>query len=136
MTDGVITSVKNPEDTFSRVITPLRDVNKSAKIIATRWTVFAKNDDEAWEALKSQRGLRSPNRDTEIDPAELRKQADALPREEILSKYTIVKSAEDYIEAYTPLIKEVKADIVVIQTTSVNQESTIRFVGEKVLPEL
>jgi enterochelin esterase-like enzyme len=59
-----------------------------------------------------------------------------MDRNEILSRYSIVTGPEDYIEVYTPLITEVDADVVTIQTTSLDQEATIRMLGEEVLPVL
>ncbi|MCH7641321.1 TIGR03557 family F420-dependent LLM class oxidoreductase [Patescibacteria group bacterium] len=139
MADGIITSVRNPTDTISKVISPARKSlgkSKKFKIVTMRWSIFARNEREAWEAIKSQRGLRTPNRDVEIDPEKLRKDADSLPREEILSKYSVASAVKDYIDIYKPLITEIRADTVVIQTTSLNQEKTIKMVGKRVLPEL
>ena len=59
-----------------------------------------------------------------------------MEREEILGMYSIVNSAEDYISVYAPLITEVHADVVTIQTTSLDQEATIAMLGEAVLPAL
>ena len=59
-----------------------------------------------------------------------------MEREEILGMYSIVNSAEDYSSVYAPLITEVHADVVTIQTTSLDQEATIAMLGEAVLPAL
>jgi hypothetical protein len=67
---------------------------------------------------------------------DLRIRADAMPRDEILALYSMVYSAEDYVEVYAPLITEVHADIVAIQTTSTDQEATIGMLGDEVLPAL
>lgn len=136
VTDGLITSIKDPKWTIDNLIKPAKKVNKDLKLIATRWTVYAQNEEDAWEALKAQRGLRSPNRDSNVTPRQLRKEVDAMPRKEVLSNYTIVESVDDYVDAYKPLIRSVHADIVVIQTTSVDQKAAIRLTGRKVLPEL
>lgn len=140
-TDGVITSVKETEDTIEKVVNPALEAAKDAgltkpKIIATRWSVFAKGREEAWQALQSQRGLRVPDRNKTSDPAKLRKQADSLPREKILSRYSVAKSFKEYVDIYKPLITEIKADIVVVQTTSVDQEKLIGTLGDDVLPRL
>ncbi|MEA2009865.1 MAG: LLM class F420-dependent oxidoreductase, partial [Actinomycetota bacterium] len=105
-------------------------------IAASRWTVRATSDDEAWEALGAWRGLRAPGRLEAVDPADLRQRADELDRDEILSAYSIVFDADDYIEAYRPLVTEIGADVVTIQTTSLDQEGTIAMLGAEVLPEL
>ncbi len=67
---------------------------------------------------------------------DLRIRADEMPREEILSQYSIVETPEDYVGVYSPLITDVHADVVTIQTTSVDQAATIAMVGREVLPRL
>jgi hypothetical protein len=59
-----------------------------------------------------------------------------MDRDEILGLYSTVTSAADYVEVYRPLITDVHADIVGIQTTSVDQPGTIAMLGEEVLPAL
>ncbi len=71
-----------------------------------------------------------------VDPMELRMRADEMDRHEILASYSTVESAEDYVSVYAPLISEVHADIVTIQTTSIDQPDTIRMLGAEVLPAL
>lgn len=137
-TDGVIVSVKKPQDTLENIIKPAKEKagEKNFMTSSSRWTVYAQNNDEAWEALLAWRGLRAPSRSTATDPEELQKEADSLPKEEILSHYTMVTSPQDYIDAYTPLIKELSADIVGIQTTSLDQEKLIQMLGKDVIPKL
>jgi coenzyme F420-dependent glucose-6-phosphate dehydrogenase len=67
---------------------------------------------------------------------DLRERADSMDRDEILSLYSTVESAPDYVEVYAPLIAEVHADIVGIQTTSIDQPETIAMLGAEVLPAL
>lgn len=138
MADGVITSVKVAADTIAKVIGPATTAagDKPFTTIATKWSVFGADAGEQWEALKPWRGLRAPNRLSEIDPAVLRQSADELDREQILSSYTRVTSASDYINAYKSLITDIKADCVGIQTTSTNFAATIRILGQAVLPLL
>jgi coenzyme F420-dependent glucose-6-phosphate dehydrogenase len=141
MAEGIITSVRDPETTMSRVIDPAREAASQAgrrppTIAAGRWTVRAASDDEAWEALGAWRGLRAPGRLEAVDPADLRRRADELDRDEILSAYSIVSRAVDYVETYRPLVTEIGADVVTIQTTSLDQEATIAMLGTEVLPEL
>ena len=71
-----------------------------------------------------------------VDPEDLQKEADTLPKSEILSRYTRVSSPQEYIDAYKPLITVLSSDIVCIQTTSVNQEELINMLGKEVLPKL
>lgn len=136
--DGVITSVKNPDETIENVINPATtaSVGKVMTVVATRWSVYGHNDDEAWSALKSQRGLRAPSRATATSPLQLQQEADELPRSEILSRYSRVADADDYLAVYSPLVTELHADIVGIQTTSLDILATIDMLGRDVLPKL
>lgn len=135
--DGIIVSVKNPEDELEKIIKPALLKNKNLALIATRWTVFAKNQDEAWKALGPWRGLRAPSRNTAGNPEDLQKEADSLDRKEILGRYTILSSAKEYVDAYSPLVTRLNANIVVIQTTAhKNQKDLIEFLGKDVVPSL
>ncbi|GMQ94030.1 MAG: F420-dependent hydroxymycolic acid dehydrogenase [Acidimicrobiia bacterium] len=139
--DGIITSVKDPTVAFERVIDPARKSAAEAgrptpTILATRWSIRAKTTDEAWQTLGAWRGLRAPGRLEAVDPMDLRKRADEMDRHEILAMYSTVDSVDDYVDVYAPLINDVHADIVAIQTTSVNQQDTIAMLGAEVLPAL
>ncbi|MEN8234773.1 MAG: TIGR03557 family F420-dependent LLM class oxidoreductase [Actinomycetota bacterium] len=141
MAEGVITSVKNPAETIERVIGPARHAAEEAgrsspTIAASRWTVRADSPAEAWDALGAWRGLRAPGRLEAVDPADLRERADELDREEVLSSYAIVSNPGDYVTAYRPLVDDIGADVVTIQTTSLDQEATIAMLGSEVLPAL
>lgn len=139
--DGLITSVKDPADTIEGVIEPFRSAmaargKTDGRILATRWVVLADDEDSAWEALGSMRGLRAPGRLEAVDPMVLRQRADEMDRDEILAKYTIVSSAEQLVAAYTPLVTDVGADVVSIQVASLDSDATLRMLGDEVLPEL
>lgn len=143
--DGLMVSVKNPEETLTKVIEPAKQavsalggnqLVNSMKIAAVSWSIYAKTDEEAWQAAKSQRGLRAPGRDEAIDPLQLQQAADQLPREDIISRYNRVASVDDYRQLYGPLISELHADIVGIQTTSINQIDTIKLLGRELLHAL
>lgn len=139
--DGIITSVKDPAVSFERVIDPARaaatDAGRpSPMILATRWSIRATNPDEAWETLGAWRGLRAPGRLEAVDPMDLRIRADEMDRDEILASYSIVDSPQSYVSIYEPLITQVHADVVAIQTTSIDQPDTIRMLGTEVLPVL
>lgn len=136
---GVITSVKDPAATLDRVIEPMRSAAPEGArptVVATRWSVFADDENEAWEALAAWRGLRAPGRLEAVDPAELRERADALPRSEVLGRYPIVSTVEQIVDVYRPLIDDLGADVVVIQMTSLHQRSLIDMLGREVLPRL
>ncbi|NIA24559.1 MAG: TIGR03557 family F420-dependent LLM class oxidoreductase [Gammaproteobacteria bacterium] len=139
--EGVITSVKDPASTLEHVVQPARAVAETEgrpapTLVVTRWAVFAGSDDEAWQALSAWRGLRAPGRLEAVDPAVLRARADDLPRDEILSRYTIAASPQDIIDAYLPLITDLGADVVTIQMTSTDQPALISLLGNEVLPVL
>jgi len=141
MADGLITSVKDPAGSLARVVEPARAAAAAAgrpdfPVAATRWTVHAADEEEAWQALLPWRGLRAPGRLKAVDPADLRRRADSLPRAEVLGRYPIVAGPDEMVAAYLPLIEEIGADIVVVQITSVHQEETIALLGEAVLPRL
>lgn len=136
--DGIITSVKSVEESKHTVVEPAKQTTerKNFPIIATRWSVYAKNENEAWRALQAWRGLRAPSRNEATDPQVLQDEADQLPHTEILSRYSVLTSAEDYVHTYRPLVAELQADIVGIQSTAVDQEALINMVGREVLPAL
>ena len=139
--EGIIVSVKDPAVALERVIDPASraaaEAGRTAPVVlASRWAIMAENDEEAWEALYSWRGLRAPGRLQAVDPMTLRRRADKLPREEILGKYARASGAQDIIDIYTPLIEGVAADVVTIQMAALDQESLIDLVGTEVLPAL
>ncbi len=141
MAQGIITSVKDPVESHAQVVAPARLAAQEAgndvpPVMASRWTIFAENDDEAWRALSSWRGLRAPGRLEAVDPKDLRERADMLPRDEVLGRYARSSSTADIIEVYRPLVEGLKADVVSIQITSINQPELIRRLGREVLPEL
>ncbi|MEX1249252.1 MAG: TIGR03557 family F420-dependent LLM class oxidoreductase, partial [Acidimicrobiia bacterium] len=132
MAQGVVTSVKDPAETRERVIEPLQAASSGDPIVlATRWSLFASNDDEAWEALYSWRGLRAPGRLEAVDPATLRERADELPRDEVLGRYTLVDNPAAIIDAYRPLVSDLGADIVTFQMASLDQPALIRLLGSE-----
>ena len=138
--DGLITSVKDPADTMERVIGPFKESSEkhgnSGTILATRWTVFAEDADDAWHALGSMRGLRAPGRLEAVDPMVLRERADEMDRDEILGKYTIVDDVEALVEAYRPLVTDVGADYVSIQVATTHVDELMTIMEREVLPEL
>ena len=141
LADGVITSVKVPAETMERVVDPVRQGAEekgrpSPTILATRWSIHASDEDEAWTALTSWRGLRAPGRLEAVDPQTLRERADELPRREVLERYSLVPDADAIVEAYAPLVTDVGADIVTFQMTSLDQEGLIAVLGSEVLPRM
>lgn len=138
---GVITSVKDPAETVEKVIDPLRMAARDQGqpdpiVLATRWSIFAGDEEEAWEAIFPWRGLRAPGRLEAVDPAELREMADAMPREEILGRYMRVRTADEIIEAYLPLVRDLDADIVTFQMAALDQAELIQMLGSEVVPAL
>jgi coenzyme F420-dependent glucose-6-phosphate dehydrogenase len=140
LADGLIVSVKVPAEAREQVIDPCRRAAKEAgrpepTLVAQRWSILARDEDEAWQALQAWRGLRVEGRLEELDPSVLRARADAMDRREIIGKYAWARKPEDLIEIYRPLV-EVGADIVTLQVTSVHQEQTIEALGAEILPAL
>lgn len=138
---GVIASVKDPAETIENVITPLREAASASghphpTVLATRWSLFAANDDDAWQALFPWRGLRAPGRLEAVDPMDLRERADHLPREEVLGRYSLVHSVDEVVETYRPLVDELGADIVTFQMASLDQPALIELLGKEVVPKL
>lgn len=138
---GVVTSVKDPAETIERVVDPLRQAAKDSGkadpiVLATRWSLFANDEEEAWEALFSWRGLRAPGRLEAVDPQTLRERADELPREEVLGRYTLVNDVDTVAAAYRPLVDDLGADVVTFQMASLDQPALIELLGKEVLPIL
>lgn len=135
--DGVITSVKDPVGTLENVVAPFQSVREhQGAMVATRWVVFAEDADEAWKALAPMRGLRAPGRLEAIDPTVLRIAADKIGAAEIVSQYRVARTISELVDAYSPLVTELGADIVCIQVASMDPRKTIEMIGSQVLPEL
>ncbi len=105
---GVITSVKVPAETNEKVIEPAKRAAREAgrpepQVLATRWSIQAATDDEAWEVMLPWRGLRAPGRLEAVDPAVLRERADELPRWEVLGRYSMVTTPDEIVDTYAPL---------------------------------
>lgn len=141
LADGVLVSVKDPAQARERVVEPARRAARVRSrpplhLACSRWTLFAREPEEAWRALYSWRGLRAPGRLEAVDPAELRERADRLPREQVLGRYTVAATPEAVVEAYTPLVEDLGADVVILQMAAPDQEALIRMLGRHVLPAL
>ncbi len=136
--DGLIVSVKDVDETKQQVIAPAQTAAKDKRLtlVATHWSVYGSDEKEAWEALKPWRGLRAPSRADADDPEELQQEADQLKRSDILSRYHLARSPQDLISAYQPLVRDLHADVVGFQCTSVDQEALIELIGGEVLPRL
>lgn len=140
LADGLIVSVKAPAEAREQVIDPFFQAAEAAgrrkpTLVAQRWSILARDEDEAWQALAAWRGLRVEGRLDEVDPVVLRARADGMDRREIIGKYAWARTTEELVDVYRPLV-ETGADIVTIQVTSVDQSATIKRVGEDVLPAL
>jgi G6PDH family F420-dependent oxidoreductase len=141
LAQGVITSVKDPAETREKVVDPLIEAASEhgrprPVVLATRWSIAADDDEEAWRAIYPWRGLRAPGRLEAVDPTDLREMADALPREEILGRYSRVSTADEVLETYLPLVEDLHADIVTFQMAALDQPGLIRMLGAEVLPQL
>ena len=140
LADGLVVSVKVPAEAREQVIEPCFAAAREAgrprpALVAQRWSILARTEDEAWQALAAWRGLRVEGRLDEVDPSVLRARADGMDRREIIGKYAWARTLEDLVQVYRPLV-EVGADVITLQVTSVDQSATIRRLGEEVLPAL
>ena len=139
--EGIIVSVKDPAIALERVIDPTTLAASQAgrptpTVVTTRWAIMAGNEEEAWQALYSWRGLRAPGRLQAVDPMTLRRRADELPREEVLGRYSRASTAKEIVDIYLPLIEDIDADVVTIQMAALDQEGLIDLLGSDVLPAL
>ena len=135
--NGIIVSVKNISEALNLInVSSSISHNQDFQVIANLWSIYAQNDQEAWQAIKPLRGLRAPSRSDPVSPIQLQNEADQIPHKTILNSYKQLSNIKDYLEAYGPLITELGADIVGIQTTSIDQVATIKMLGTKLLPEL
>ena len=140
LADGLIVSVKDPAEAHQQVIDPFLKAAREADrpkptVVAQRWSILARTEDEAWQALAAWRGLRVEGRLDEVDPAVLRQRADSMDRREIIGKYAWARTPAELVDVYRPLV-EVGADIVTVQVTSVDQDATLKILGSEVLPAL
>ena len=138
MADGLITSVKDPQETQGRVLVPFRQAAavRAATVLAGRWCVLAGDDQDAWEALAPLRGLRVPGRAQAVDPEDLRRQADRLGPEKVLARFARARDAAELVEVYRPLVEDLGADYVALQVASVDPDRTVRLLASEVLPSL
>ncbi len=138
--DGLITSVKNVADAQERVVGPYREATRARGrepvVMATRWCVLAGDDEEAWEALRPMRGLRAPGRLEEVDPSVLRQRADDMPRDDILSKFTVARDIGEVVDVYRPLVTGLGAQYVALQVLATDIEEALTAIGQEVLPVL
>ena len=75
----------------------------------------------------------------DIEPSlieHLRERADELPREEVLGRYSLVSTADEVVDTYLPLVRDLDADVVTLQMASLDQEGLIAMLGADVLPRL
>jgi len=138
---GLITSVRDPDVTRERVLIPARETAAAEglpapTVVASRWVIFAEDEDDAWQALAPWRGLRAPGRLEATDPETLRARADDLDRHEVLSSYTIASTPDELIDAYRPLVDDLGADVISVQVMSNDQPEVIHMLGREVLPAL
>ena len=139
--DGLMISVKDPKDSYERVIDPAKEKTAELKkedmsVHTYRWTMFADNDDDAWTALRSWRGLRAPSRLQQLDPEALRIEADSFPKEEIMGKFSKAATIEDLVNIYSPLVDDFDSDSVTIQISLTKQAETTKLLGKELLAKL
>ena len=138
--DGLITSVKHPEDTVDKVIEPYRHAaaerDAAQLVLATRWTVLAENPEEAWQAAVRDAGPARPGAAGDGRPGRTAEAGRPDGPVRGARQLHIVPDAAGLIDAYRPLFTELGADIVSIQVMSEDPMATIELIGKEVLPRL
>ncbi|MGP4111845.1 LLM class flavin-dependent oxidoreductase [Streptomyces sp. 4N509B] len=123
LADGVITSVKDPARTRREVVDVARAAARAAgrpspRVILTCFLVFARDEEEAFAALRPWRGMRTPRRLVESDPARLRRDAEALGREEVLARFPRYDDPGRVAELCRRVVEEVEPDVLALQVAS------------------
>ncbi|MEE6263968.1 LLM class flavin-dependent oxidoreductase [Plantactinospora sonchi] len=137
LADGVLTSVKDPEDTGRRVVDVARAAAEAAgrtppAVVLTTFVVLADSDEEALRALRPWRGLRTPGRLQVTDPSRLRRTADRLGPGWILSRYRRVGSPRDLLDFCARLRDRLHPDLLAFQVAAVDGAAAVDRFGELV----
>ncbi len=139
LADGVITSVKDIEETRRKVVEPYLSAGGSGSrrtVVATRWVIVGADDDASWRALGPLRGLRVPARDILTHPGQMRLEADTTGPPGILSRFMRARNLEEVAVLYEPLVRDLGADYVSIQLATSDPTTALDYVGHQIIPEL
>lgn len=130
LTDGVIASVKDPGTTRSRIVDVTRQAAADAgrrppRVLLTMFFVLAADDDEAYEALRPWRGMRTPRRLEESDPVRLRRDADDLGRDGVLARFPRFSDPEQVVRRCRSVIEEIRPDVLGLQVAAVDAAQAV-----------
>ncbi|WP_158841326.1 LLM class flavin-dependent oxidoreductase [Saccharothrix deserti] len=130
LTDGVITSVKDPRTTRSRIVDVARQAAADAgrrppRVLLTMFFVLAEDDDEAYEALHAWRGMRTPRRLEEGDPVRLRHDADTLGRDGVLARFPRFSDPDQVMARCRTVIDEIRPDVLTLQVAAVDDTKAV-----------
>ncbi|MHC3470974.1 LLM class flavin-dependent oxidoreductase [Streptomyces sp. 7R007] len=135
LADGVITSVKEVGHTRRTVVDVARRAAAEAgrrppRIVLTCFLVLARDDEEAWEALRPWRGMRTPRRMEESSPRRLREDADALGREGVLRRFPRYGDVAAVVERCREIIDGIAPDVLALQVAAVDGGEAVKRLSE------
>lgn len=133
--DGVLSSVKDPDDTGRRVVDVARAAAEAAgrtppDVVLTTFVVLADSDEEAWRALRPWRGLRTPGRLRATDPARLRRTADRLGPQWILSRYRRITNPGELLDFCLRIRERLRPDVLAFQVAAVDGTAAVARFAE------
>lgn len=135
LADGVISSVKDVGHTRRTVVDVARKAaaavgRRPPRVVLTCFLVFARNDAEAWEALRPWRGMRTPRRLREGSPRRLREDADAMGREAVLQRFPRYDDVSRVVELCRGIIDGIAPDVLALQVAAVDGAEALRRLSE------
>ncbi|MCX2926053.1 LLM class flavin-dependent oxidoreductase [Streptomyces sp. NEAU-W12] len=135
LADGVITSVKDVARTEREVVDVARKAAKAAgrrppRVVLTCFLVFARSDEEAWEALRPWRGMRTPRRLWEGSPRRLREDADAMGSESVLRRFPRYGDVAQVVELCRTIVDGIAPDVLALQVAAVDGASALEQLSE------
>ncbi|MFD8308512.1 LLM class flavin-dependent oxidoreductase [Streptomyces sp. NPDC059690] len=135
LADGVITSVKDVGHTRRTVVDVARRAASAAgrrppRVVLTCFLVLARDDDEAWEALRPWRGMRTPRRMEESSPRRLREDADALGRDGVLRRFPRYDGVPAVVERCREIIDGLAPDVLALQVAAVDGGEAVQRLSE------
>ncbi|MFD3587364.1 LLM class flavin-dependent oxidoreductase [Streptomyces sp. NPDC058683] len=135
LADGVITSVKDVARTRKEVVDVARKAAAAAgrqppRVILTCFLVFAGSDEEAAEALRPWRGMRTPRRLREGSPRRLREDADALGSEGVLRRFPRYGEVAEVVELCRTVIEGLAPDVLALQVAAADGASALERLSE------
>lgn len=137
LADGVVTSVKDPEEAGRTVVDVARAAARAAgrtppAVVLTSFVVLAESDDEASRALRPWRGLRTPGRLVASSPSRLRRNADRLGRDRVLARYRRVTRPRQLLDFCELVRDRLRPDVFALQVAALDGAAAVERFGELV----